>query len=62
MKIYIIQTFDPAEKEYYIEVISEPVYRRWIAFMKRKGLDGFVEIIKTVDLTEEEAATIKAEI
>lgn len=62
MKLYIIQTYDPEDKEYLMEVMSEKRYNEWITYAKRREIDKFIEVIKVVELTSEEANKIKADI
>lgn len=62
MIVHIVQIYNPAQKEFYINIMKQSTYDNWMKFMQRKNADKFTEIIKTIELTQEEASKIKADL
>lgn len=59
-QVYIVQIYNPGEKEYHLEVMKLETYEKYMIYMKRNQLDGFVEVIHSTQLTQEQISKIKA--
>jgi hypothetical protein len=61
MKLYIVQYYDPEQEMFVINVWNERIYINWLKYENRYASQYKSELIKIVDLTEDEASKIKVE-